>query len=247
MTQTTVTVLAPAYNEESVIDAFVAAALPAMQAGWELLIVDDGSIDKTPQLLSALRETYEGRALRVITHDENRGLGAALATGFAATDAEIVVTIDADLSHPLTQVAALVAACRDADAAFASRFIAGGSMTGVPVLRRWISGLGNLVFRLLFWSPVRDMTTGFRAYRNDALADLDISGSGFETQLEIAVRLVCQRSRIVEIPLRLGTRAAGASKMRYLQILPRYGRMTIRMLLLRWSRIGRRPKRIGHR
>ncbi len=228
-----VTLLAPAYNEEAVIADFVPAAIGALHPGWELLVVDDGSTDATGDLLEKLAAGHP--ELRVVTHERNGGLGAALATGFAAAAGDVVVTIDADLSHPFDLLPALVAACETADAAFASRFVAGGGMPGVPLLRRAISGLGNLAFRALFRTRVRDLTTGYRAYRAAALRALDLRSTGFEAQLEISVSLVHAGCTIAELPLQLSTRAAGESKMSYLRLLRGYGSVVLRMFALRWG------------
>jgi dolichol-phosphate mannosyltransferase len=231
------TIVAPAYNEGDVIAGFVDDVVPVLGGDDELLIVDDGSTDSTPLVLGELQTRHP--RLRVITHPSNRGLGAALVTGFEGARSEIVVTMDSDLSHPRDLIPVLVAACRSADAAFASRFVPGGSMDGVPWHRSVLSRAGNAVLRLLLRVPVRDMTTGFRAYRKDALADLHLRGTRFETQLEITVRLVDARVTIVEVALALGGRAAGESKMRYLRLIPAYGLMTLRLMALRWLRLGR--------
>ncbi|MFQ5524450.1 MAG: glycosyltransferase [Acidimicrobiia bacterium] len=230
-----VTVLAPAYNEEAVIGDFVATVVDALEPGWGLLVVDDGSRDGTKELLRRLAGEYP--ALRVITHDHNQGVGAALRTGFAGATGDIVVTMDADLSHPVDLIARLVDECGQASAAFASRFVAGGSMEGVPAMRRWMSAAGNLVFRLMFLSPVRDLTTGFRAYRREALADIKPSSTGFEVQLELAVLLISRHETIVEVPLQLANRAAGTSKMRYLPLISTYAKAVARLLVVRWRHL----------
>lgn len=230
------TIIAPAYNEEAVITEFVESVSTILGADDRLLVVDDGSTDQTPALLDALLDSH--RHLRVVTHPNNRGMGAALATGFGEASSDIVVTMDADLSHPRELVASLVEQCTSADAAFASRFTPGGAMEGVPRFRAWISTAGNAVLRVLLRVPVRDMTTGFRAYRKSSVDTLPLKGSGFETQLEITVRLVHRKARIVEVPLTLRPRRAGESKMRYLSLVPAYGVMTLRLLGLRWLGIG---------
>jgi len=232
----TFTVVAPAYNEQAVIARFVEDVCPVLGDTDELLVVDDGSTDQTPGLLADLAATYE--RLRVITHPVNRGLGAALATGFAAASLDVVVTMDADLSHPKELIPVLVMSCETADAAFASRFVRGGAMDDVPRLRAWISRTGNALLRVLLRVPVHDMTTGFRAYRRASVEGLSLRGTRFETQLEITVRLVHNKARIVEVPFALRPRAAGESKMRYLSLLPAYGAMTMRMIGLRWLGIG---------
>lgn len=237
----TVTVLVPAFNEEAVIERFVASVAPVLEPGWELLVIDDGSTDGTPELLRKL--AAGDPRVRVLGHEANRGMGAALATGFRAARGEVIVAMDADLSHPPELITRLVAACRDADAAFASRYVPGGGMRGIPLRRVAVSRLGNLVLRTVFASPVRDLTTGFRAYRAEAVRTLELEGTGFEAQLEISVGLLARGRRVVEVPLLLTDRAAGASKMRYVPLARRYGRMMLRLLGVRWRRP--RPQRAG--
>jgi dolichol-phosphate mannosyltransferase len=227
-----VTILAPAYNEEAVIERFVEVTCTEIPEKWNLLIVDDGSSDRTPEILRRL-QSREPR-LQVIRHRSNRGMGAALATGFVAATAEIIVTMDADLSHPLPLAAVLVDECETADAAFASRYVRGGGMVGVPLRRVLISKVANTILRTLFAARVRDLTTGFRAYRAEAVRGLRLRGRGFESQLEIAIFLVAGHRRIVEVPLVLGVRAAGSSKMRYLPLVPRYTSTILRLLAMRW-------------
>lgn len=229
-----VTIVAPAFNEEAVVESFVRAVTPVLGPDWELLVVDDGSSDATPEILARLVEA-EPR-LRVVTHERNRGMGAALVTGFEAAKGDVVVTMDADLSHPLELLGPLVAGTATADAVFGSRYIAGGGMIGVPFFRVAISQVANLVLRLVFWTRVRDLTTGLRAYRTDAVRGLDVQGTGFETQLELTVRLIAAGRSIAEIPLMLRQREAGESKMRYMKLIKRYGRMVATLMLVRWGR-----------
>ena len=97
------------FNEALVIGDFVEATGPSLPGGSEALVVDDGSTDATPDLLNTLSA---GRDLRVVTHDRNRGIGAALATGFRSAIGDVIVTMDADLSHPAELVARLAAGAR---------------------------------------------------------------------------------------------------------------------------------------
>lgn len=227
-----VTVLVPAYNEEEAIDRFVSEVSDRLEDGWEILVVDDGSRDATPQRLQRLCEQHHD--LRVVTHPHNLGIGGALTTGFAEISQGVVVTMDADLSHPLDLLPSLVAGCGEADACYGSRFVPGGGMVGVPVWRSAISRSANLVLRTVYRSTVRDLTTGYRAYRIEAVRSLELVGTGFETQLEITIRLLSAGFTIDEVPLVLQNRVAGESKMRYLRLIPAYASMAFRLLGLRW-------------
>jgi dolichol-phosphate mannosyltransferase len=229
-----VTIVAPAYNEEEVIERFVRTVHQELPPSWNLLVVDDGSEDRTYEILSVLSGEFP--SLQVVQHESNAGMGAALATGFTQAAGAIVVTMDADLSHPLALAPDLAIACETHTAAFGSRYVSGGGMVGVPTWRVAISRVANGVMRLLFRSRVRDMTTGYRAYRRDAVTHLGLAGRGFETQLEITVRLIASGASIVELPMVLTNREIGESKMRYAKLLPIYGGMVLRLLPLRWAR-----------
>jgi dolichol-phosphate mannosyltransferase len=233
----TVTILAPAYDEEAIIERFVSTVVPVLEPGWELLVIDDGSTDATPRILARLAVQHP--QLRVLTHPQNRGLGSALATGFASARGDLVATMDADLSHALDLLPTLVAACDDHDAAFASRYVAGGGMVGIPWRRRVISRTANLGLRAVFMSPVRDLTTGYRVFRTSVVRQLPLRARGFEVQLEISVRLLAAGRRIAEIPLVLTDRSAGSSKMRYLRLIRSYGAMVFRLIGVRYRRRGR--------
>ena len=128
--------------------------------------------------------------------------------------------MDADLSHPLDLLPDLVAGCGTADACYGSRFVPGGGMVGVPLWRSAISQVANIILRAAYRFPTRDLTTGYRAYRAEAVHGLDLVGEGFETQLEITIRLIAAGKTITEVPLVLTTRVAGESKMRYLSLIP---------------------------
>lgn len=229
-----VTLLAPVYNEEAVLERFCEVALKAIDPDWEFLLVDDGSTDTTPQILERLQTTDD--RVHVLTHGRNRGMGAALVTGFGKAQGEIVVCMDADLSHPTSLIPQLVAGCESADAVYGSRYVPGGGMQGIPWPRVLISRVANFILRAVFGTRVKDLTTGFRAYRTEAVRGLDLTGTGFETQLEITIKLVAAGRKIVEVPLQLTQRAAGDSKMKYMRLIAVYSRMVLRLLRARWLR-----------
>lgn len=227
-----ISVVVPAYDEALVIGDLVRTVAPALPEGSELVVVDDGSTDATPKVLAELAR--EVGCLRVVTHDRNRGIGAALATGFRTAGGDVVVTMDADLTHPVDLMVRLAEGCRTADAVYGSRYVPGGAMEGVPGWRVVVSRFANAVMRAAFRTSVHDLTTGMRAFRREVVRDLRLDATGFEAQLEITVRLIAAGRRIDEVPMVLRNRSVGESKMRYLRLAPRYARTFVRMLEVRW-------------
>ncbi|AEG61961.1 glycosyltransferase family 2 protein [Desulforamulus ruminis] len=216
-----VTVLAPAYNEEAVIEKFVRTVMDQLGGllSFDMLIVNDGSSDRTGEILLRLQQEYNN--LAVVTHPVNQGLGAGLKTGFSHAKGDVVVTLDADLSQPPSLIPKMIEEIKmGADVVIGSRYIQGGGMKGVPRWRMIISRLGNWLIRNSLDIRVKDCTSGLRAYRRGAVQDLGEIGSGFEVQLKILQQLV--QVRFAEIPLNLVNRTAGESKMRYFSLVPRY-------------------------
>ena len=173
-------VLFPAYNEEQVIRPTLRAfaeAIRGRESDYHAVLVDDGSTDATvAEAERAVTESGGQLPLTVLRHGVNRGLGAGLRTGIYwcldhAGDDDVLVTLDADNTHPPAMIPTLVARVREGfDVAIASRYRAGAEVHGVPGYRRALSDLGRLVFQTLYPIPgVRDYTCCFRAYRMPVL------------------------------------------------------------------------------
>jgi dolichol-phosphate mannosyltransferase len=225
----------PAYNEAGAIEELVrhAAGLFSKQAlAWSIVVVDDGSKDKTAAIIEKL--CAEIPKLRLVRHDRNRGLGPAILTclksGLAAMETgqdpatHLVVCMDADLTHPPETVPAMLAAAdAGADLVIASRYQPGSRQVGVPLLRRLMSFGARRLFRFYLGLPgVRDYTCGFRGFRGSLLqagfarfgeAGL-ITRSGFACTDELLVHLAMLDPVIREVPFVLRyDRKVGQSKM----------------------------------
>ncbi len=231
-----ITILVPAYNEEDSISALIHALHDNIQLveAYEILVVNDGSSDGTGTILTELTDTIP--ELRVLDHPHNMGLGCALRSGFRDARGRIIITMDADMTHPISLIPSLIAAGDAVDVVIASRYVRGGGMSGVPWWRVALSVLANAIFQIIFATRVRDITAGYKAYRAECVRALDISSRGFEVQLEITIRLIASGATFREIPYVLTTRQHGASKMRYLKLISTYARTTVRLLQLRWGR-----------
>lgn len=217
-------IVAPAFNEEAVLKYFINQVCDSLKdvTDWELIIVNDGSTDQTSKILSAEAEIRS--QLVVIHHEVNRGLGKALQTGFKHARGDIVITMDADGSHDPKIIPIMCQNIRAGyDVVIASRYVWGGGMEEVPYWRQFLSIIGNRVLGTLLKWPVKDATSGYRAYTNEVLGRLTELPAGFEVQSVILNQI--GKAKYKEIPLVLHNRYAGYSKMSYRRLIPVYLKM----------------------
>ncbi len=229
-----VTVVLPAYNEERDLPPLLSRIRESLERvmDYRVLVVDDGSKDATPEIVTAFSRTMP---VTLIRHPRNGGLGAAIRTGLKAA-AELdgtVVTLDADNSQGPELIPAMVAQIdAGADLVIASRFREGSAEIGVPRHRVLLSHGASWVLRTLIGYPgVRDYSCGYRAYRLGLLRDLIqrygdnfLREHGFSCMIELLINARRLNARAVEVPLELRyDLKEGASKMRVMRTLRRYG------------------------
>jgi glycosyltransferase involved in cell wall biosynthesis len=194
-------VVVPVYNEASTIAAVLDAvrAAPIDGIDLEVVVVDDASTDGTRELL---QEGF-GRddRVRVLFHDRNRGKGAALRTGFAATRGDIVLVQDADLEYSPLDYPRLLAPILngEADVVFGSRFIGGEPHRVLyfwhSVGNRTLTTLSNMVTDL----NLTDMETCYKVFRGDIIRKLDIVEDRFGFEPEVTAKLAKLGCRIFEV------------------------------------------------
>ena len=200
-------VVVPTYNEAGSVTG-LAERLHAALAGreWELVIVDDGSPDGTADIAAALAPRIP---TNVVRRAGKAGLASAVVAGFAAARGDVLVVMDADLSHPPEIVPALVdALARGADLAVGSRYVAGGGVMDWPLKRRVVSRIACLMGNVLV--PVRDATSGFFALKRSVIEGVTLNPIGFKIGFEVIAR--GRYKRVVEVPYTFRDRELGASK-----------------------------------
>lgn len=229
-----ITVVLPAYNEEHDLPPLlkrIGESLSAAECDYSILVVDDGSTDRTAEIT---REAANRWPVSLLQHPENRGLGSAVLSGLQAamkTDG-VVVTMDADNSHDPSVIPSMVKLLGGSfDVVIASRFQVGGEEVGVPPMRKVFSHSASFLLRLFFpYENVRDYSAGFRAYRATILRRLQevygpqfIRERGFACMLEVLLKLRSIGGRAAEIPLILRyDMKSGASKMRVVRTVKSY-------------------------
>jgi dolichol-phosphate mannosyltransferase len=212
-----VLVVTPTYLEAENIEEFLERTRTAAP-DVDILVVDDNSADGTADIAEDIAAKL-GR-IDVLRRPEKVGLGAAYRAGFALgmeRGYELLVEIDADLSHDPRALPALIAAVEDgADLAIGSRYVPGGSIPHWPWLRRTLSKWGNRYTNFVLGMPISDATSGFRVYRADVLRKIDYASTrtkGYGFQIELAYRVWQHGGRIDQLPIAFTDRVRGVSKM----------------------------------
>jgi dolichol-phosphate mannosyltransferase len=222
-------VVIPAWNEAKNLGRYPAELLPVLETvgmPFEVLIVDDGSRDDTARLAVGL-----GEWARVVRHERNRGLAAALRTGFEAARGELVVTLDADLTFAPWLIPKLVERFKvgDVDVVSGSPKLAGYGHD-IPSYRVWVSHAATAVYSSLLGQSVTAVSPILRLYRTADLQNLDLSSAGFEINAEILYCLIRRGKRVAEIPAPLTQRIHGQSSLNYRREMVRHLKLVRRMV-----------------
>jgi len=206
------TVVLPFFNEEQLMPGLsnlLRRILEAL-AGHEvqLLAIDDGSTDATPEALQA-----EG-GLEVVRHETNRGVGAAMATGMLKAGGEAVLVYDPDEAYAPACLPRLVEALDEADLATLSPYHPGGRVEGVGRLRLLLSRAASGLYRRKLKAPFFTFTCAVRAYRLPVCRELLPVPEDFTAAAYLMAAAVGRGLRVVEVPAVLRARRSGRSKMR---------------------------------
>jgi len=227
MNRVDLSIVIPALNERENLERLIPAVQDVVRElgiASEIVVVDGPSTDGTA-------EAAERLGAKVVRQRE-RGYGGALIEGFATAVAPHVLAMDGDLSHPANFIRDLWARREEGELVIASRYVPGGGATA-HAFRRVLSVILNLVYRIVLRLPIRDLSSGFRLYRREALARLQIESRDFDVQEEILVRGIQHGWRIVEVPFWYMPREAGSSHVRLMQFGWAYLKTLVKMWRLR--------------
>jgi dolichol-phosphate mannosyltransferase len=212
-------IVIPMFNEAENVESTlirIEEALTSFKGVYEIIAVNDGSLDNTFEILNRLAKI--NKKLKIVSYQKNIGRGMALREGFQKSIGELVVTIDADLSYDPRYILDLIETLNgepDIDFVLASPYMPGGGVQNVPTLRLWISKLGNKILRFAMPNRIYTSTGIFRAYRKKVLDSLELESDGKEIHLEILSKALALGFRVKECPAVLNSRKRGKSKFKF--------------------------------
>jgi len=208
MTMPEISIIVPAFNEEDLIVSTLDSLqeyLKERPERYEVIVVDDGSRDRTP---GTIREWHERNPvdLRVLVNEQNRGKGFSIRRGVMESRGEYLIFIDADLPYELDAIEDFLNALRNGyDLAIGSRVLPGSEVKGVPAMRYFAGQVFSWMVQLFLFSGLPDTQCGFKSFKASAAKEifrrLTISGFGFDVELLFVARKL--KFRIQPIAVRM--------------------------------------------
>ncbi len=216
-----ISIIVPCYNEAEGIPQLKERLLPVMQSlekfhHVELIFVDDGSTDNTNKLL---RKSFMGENVKIIKHELNLNLGAALRTGFIAAEGDVIVTMDSDCTYAPENIPNLLAALKDCDIVTASPYHPLGKVVGAPAYRLFLSKSVTILYSIVTGKRLYTWTALFRAYRRSAISSIIIKHNDFIAVVELLIKSIKNGNLIKELPETLYGRKFGTSKMKIIRTI----------------------------
>ncbi len=193
-------VVVPAYNEEQTL-ANVLQRLLGLPNLLEIIVVDDFSIDRTFEIASCLAAKHE--RVRVLKQHRHRGKTAALRTGFAATQGEIVIVQDADLEYDPSEIQHVIQPIIDgvADVVYGSRFLVRRAARVLYFYHYLANKVLTFVSNLLTNVNLSDVETGYKAFRGEIIRNMILSSTGFGFEIEVTAKVAKLGCAMYEVPI----------------------------------------------
>ena len=218
--QTRSIVIIPTYNEKENIENII-RAVTALEEGFNVLVIDDGSPDGTADIVKGLMAGEFSERLFLVERQGKLGLGTAYIRGFQWAiehEYDFIFEMDADFSHAPADLPRLLAACRDEgyDVAIGSRYVTGVNVVNWPMGRVLMSYFASKYVRMVTGLDIHDTTAGFVCYRRQVLETLELDKirfKGYAFQIEMKFTAYKCGFKIKEVPVIFVNRELGTSKM----------------------------------
>jgi len=222
---TDLSVILPCYNEQDNVKRIpieLIKELDKLKLDYEIIAINDGSIDGTYDELKKIQKKYS--MIKIVNHEKNRGLASAVKTGINHATGELTVTLDADFTYHPRQIKNLIDRYDkgDVDLVMGSPFLTGEYSSDIPRYRLWLTKTGTLLYSIALGEKISCISAIFRLYKTKHLKEIDLNPTpkprgGFSINAEILAKLLFKNYRFVEIPATLTVRQYGESKINNLR------------------------------
>ncbi len=202
----TITVVIPAYNEEETIRKIL-EEVAHTEIPSEIIVVDDGSTDRTREILAELEASQAIPGLKVFYHERNQGKGAALRTGFRHATGDIIIIQDADLEYDPAHYPQLLAPIYEgkAEVVYGSRFL-GAPRRPILFWNMVANKILTLITNILYNTILSDMETGYKVFMRYVVADMPLHARSFDFEPEFTAKVLKRGYRIFEVPIAFNPR-----------------------------------------
>lgn len=195
--QSLISIIIPIYNEEELLPT-VLREVRKLPLEMELILVDDHSVDSTPQIL---KEEAQKPRTRVLRHDKNRGKGAAIVTGLKAATGDVVIVQDADMEYDPRDIVKVVEPILSGQTrvCYGSRFM--GRTEGMRLPNRVANWLLAWMVSLLYGQRITDEATAYKAFRREVIQAVELKCQRFEFCPEVTAKVMRSGEKILEVPV----------------------------------------------
>lgn len=228
-------IIVPAYNEQQNIEDLIKKIEGDVNIPFELIIVNDHSVDDTGEIVEKLSKQFNN--LKLFENTLDKGFANAMRTGFSQATGDAVIPIMADLCDDLSNLEAMLKKISEGyDIVCGARYIRGGARLGGPRIKALLSYLGGKTLHYLIGIPTSDIANSFKMYRKTVLDSIETKSKSFEISMDITVRAYFSGFKITQIPTIWKERTKGKTSFIVTKLLPSYLSVYIWAFLKRFSR-----------
>ncbi len=210
----TLSIIIPAYNEESTIAEVIKRVLGVkLSVKKEIILVNDGSEDNTGKIINKIGK--ENKAVVILHHDKNRGKGAAIRTGIEHASGDIMIIQDADMEYDPAEYPKILSPLlkKKAKVVYGSRIEAIQKNIGSMYLSHYLGNLFlSLMTSVLYGQKVSDMETGYKAFRRVVVKDMPLNSRRFDIEPEITAKILKRGYKIMEVQIGFQARTFNEGK-----------------------------------
>lgn len=238
-----ISLVIPAYNESEGVHQTANAVRNVLAYlrkthDMEVVFINDGSKDNTADLL--IEEFKDDAKVKIISHEVNKGLGAAIRTGFEHATGDIIITTDFDGTYPMTTIPQMLGRMTvdNVDIITASPYHPNGRVQGVPRYRLMFSFGASLLYRILVSWKIHTWTALYRAYRRKVVETISFESNDFLAGTELLVKAMQAGYTVSEFPTTLHVRTFGQSSIKIAKVTSLH--LKFQLKLLRDTLFGRK-------